>query len=113
MGIVITLGLSLLLANSIDLNEIAIIGSASFLLIFFIVNISAYKLRKTIHANAFLLILSSLATLGALITLLQHTYSSNPQAIGMFTLFIGSSIAFEFFYGRLVRGHLFHREYTI
>ena len=111
MGIVITLGLSLTLANSIDLNEIAIIGSASFLLIFFIVNVSAYKLREEIGASRALLLLSIAATFAALATLLTHTYSTNPHAIMMFTLFIVSSILFEYFYGRLVRGHLFHRKY--
>ena len=111
MGIIITLALSLTLANSIDLNEIAIIGSASFLLIFFIVNVSAFKLRKEISANSTILIIAIFATFTALMTLMYHTYSSNPYAIEMFILFICSSVIFEFFYGRLVRGHLFHRKY--
>jgi len=42
-GVLYTTLLSLVLANTIDLTEIAIIGSAGFLLIFFIVNISAYR----------------------------------------------------------------------
>jgi amino acid transporter len=111
MGILVTLGLSLVLANSIDLNAIAIIGSASFLLLFFIVNLSAYRLRKEIGAKSGILILSISATFLALFTLIYHTYSSNPQAILIFVLFIVSAISFEFFYGRLVRGHLFQRKY--
>ena len=111
MGIIVTLTLSLILANSIDLTEIAIIGSASFLLIFFIVNLSAFRLRKEIEANSFILFVSILSTFMALATLLYHTYSSNADAIIMFLLFIVSSLAFEFFYGRLVRGHFFNRKY--
>lgn len=111
MGVIVTLFFSLILANSINLDSIAIIGSASFLLIFFIVNVSAFKLRKKIGANVFILLLSSLLTLTALVTLLYHTYSSNFQAIVVFSLFILFSILFEFFYGKVVRGHLFHRKY--
>lgn len=111
MGIIITLSLSLLLANSININEIAIIGSASFLLIFFIVNISAFRLRKEIKANIFILILSSASTLMALITLIFYTYRTNQNAIFIFVSFIIVSLLFEFIYGRLIRGHIFNRKY--
>ena len=113
MGVLITLALSLFLANSINIDEIAIIGSASFLLIFFIVNLSALKLYKSLNANRYLLIFSSLATLMALVTLLFHTYSSNPKAIYIFSSFLVVSFVFEYFYGRLVRGHLFKRNYKV
>lgn len=111
MGVISTLSLSLILANSINIQEIAIIGSASFLLIFFIVNISAYRLRDKIGANKIIVILSSLFTLVALLTLVYHTYNSSPRAIIIFISFIFISIMFEFFYGRLIRGHLFQRKY--
>ncbi len=111
MGIIAILGLSLILANSINLDAIAIIGSASFLLIFFIVNLSAYKLREEISANKYILLLSISATFLALTTLMYHTYSSNPKAIFIFISFIFISICFEYFYGRLMRGHMFHRAY--
>ena len=112
MGIITTLLFSLILANSINLDSIAIIGSASFLLIFFIVNLSAFKLRKEIQANSFILLLSSTLTLSALVTLLYHTYSSNFKAIVVFSLFLLFSFLFEYFYGRFVRGHFFLRSYT-
>jgi len=111
MGVISTLGFSLILANSINIDEIAIIGSSSFLLIFFIVNLSAYKLRKEIKANWFILLLSSIATFSALSTLLYHTYGSNPKAIYIFIFFILFSVSFEFFYGKFIRGHLFKRSY--
>jgi amino acid transporter len=110
-GVIYTTLLSLVLANSIDLTEIAIIGSASFLLIFFIVNISAYTLRKEIDASSVMTILSSLLTMGALSTLMLHTYQSNPHAIILFGAFILISLLFELIYGRYVRGHMFHRSY--
>ncbi len=110
-GVLYTTLFSLILANTIDLTEIAIIGSASFLLLFFIVNISAYRLRVKIHASAFILLVSSILTLLALITLMFHTYTSNPRAVVIFMAFIIISLLFELIYGRFIRGSFFNREY--
>lgn len=111
MGVVFTLGFSLILANSIDLNAIAIIGSASFLLIFFVVNIAAFKLRRDIGAHTMITLIASLLSLSALSILLFYTYQSNPKAIWIFLAFITISYLFELFYGRLVRGHFFGKRY--
>ena len=111
MGVVYTVILSLLLANTIDLNEIAIIGSAGFLLIFFIVNVSAYKLRVAIGANKFIVILAALFSFMALVTLLVHTYTSNPKAVIVFMSFVIFSLLFELVYGRFMRKQFFYRSY--
>ncbi len=111
MGVVITAILSLIIANTINLTEIAIIGSASFLLIFFLVNISAYKLARKINANRIIILMACLASGAALATLLVHTYSSNTGAIGVFLSLICISVLFEFIYGRLIRGQFFQRSY--
>jgi len=110
-GVIYTTLFSLILANSIDLTQIAIIGSASFLLIFSIVNISAYRLRKEINASASITIFSTLLAFSALITLMLHTYYSNPNALIIFGAFILISLLFELIYGRYLRGHIFHRNY--
>jgi len=112
-GVLYTTLLSLILANSINLTEIAIIGSAGFLLIFLLVNIGAYRLHKEIKANKSILMLSSLLTFLALATLLFHTYSSNPHAIIIFISFIVIAILFELIYGRYIRGHFFGRKYKL
>lgn len=110
-GVLYTTIFSLLLANTIDLTEIAIIGSAGFLLIFFIVNVSAYRLKDEIHANRYILIFSSLFAFLALCTLLFHTYTSNPKALIIFMGFLLISTLFELIYGRYVRGQFFNRTY--
>ena len=110
-GVLYTTVFSLILANTIDLTQIAIIGSAGFLLLFFIVNVSAYRLHATIGASRTVLITSSTLTLLALSTLLLHTYRSNPHAVLIFMGFILVSGMFELIYGRYVRGHLFNRVY--
>ena len=111
MGVIWTTIFSLILANSINLSQIAIIGSAGFLLIFFIVNISAYKLRDKIEANKYILIISSTFSFFALATLLSYTYSTDPSAVVIFMCFVLVSLLFELIYGRFVREHLFKRKY--
>jgi len=111
-GVVFTLILSLIVANAIELSEIAIIGSASFLLIFFLVNLSALKLHKTIHANKYIIFIASITSFFALVILLYHTYYTNPKAITIFIVFIIISVVFELIYGRVYRGHIFQRKYT-
>jgi len=111
VGVVVTSLLSILLANSISLTEIAIIGSAGFLLIFFIVNVAAYRMREFIGANRWILMFAIFLSFMALGTLLYHTYSTNPRAIMVFFAFIIISVVFELFYGRFVRGQFFEREY--
>jgi len=111
MGVIYTTVFSLILANSIDLSQIAIIGSAGFLLIFFIVNLSAYKLKEQINASKYILMISILFSFFALVILLFHTYESNPKAIMIFLSFIIISLVFELIYGRYVRGHFFGRRY--
>ena len=112
-GVLYTTLFSLLLANTIDLTQIAIIGSAGFLLIFFIVNVSAFKLHDVIGANRYVLLISSTLALLALATLLLHTYRTNPDAVMIFMGFIIISGMFELIYGRYVRGQLFNRTYPV
>ncbi|MCB0289754.1 MAG: amino acid permease [Calditrichaeota bacterium] len=112
MGVIITTLISLAIANLFDITEIAIISSAGFLLIFSVVNISAYQLRREIGGNKPIILAATLASLAALATLLVRTYSDNPKAIWVFLALMGLSIGFELIYGRLIRGHFFSRRYT-
>ena len=110
-GIIITVLFSLVIANTINLDEIAIIGSAGFLLIFAFVNFSAFKLSNIINASKLITASSTLISISALFTLLIHTYTNNPRAIYVFISFIFISILFESIYGKLIRGHFFKRKY--
>ncbi|WP_258238871.1 APC family permease [Arcobacter sp. CECT 8985] len=111
LSVIITAFFSLILANSINLAQIAIIGSASFLLIFFIVNVAALKLYKQIKASKIILIISCIISFIALSTLIIHTYQTDKNAVIIFFAFILVSILFEVLYGRFVRKHMFNREY--
>ena len=111
VGVIVTTLLSLLLANSIDLTEIAIIGSASFLLIFTIINLSALKLAAKISARSGLALVSTVISLLSLLTLLVHTYEDSPQALWVFLAFILASVLFEWVYGKFFRGHFLSQPY--
>ena len=111
LGVWVTSILSFFLAISISLTEIAIIASAGFLLIFAIVNISAFKLAKEINANRIITLFAILCSVLALTTLLFHTYTSNPKAVVIFIIFMTFSLLFELIYGRFVRGHFLNRKY--
>jgi len=105
-GIYITTLFSLVIANSIELTEIAIIASAGFLLIFAVVNISAFKLKKEIQANGVILGLATISSLSALVLLLEHTYKKDVRAVIVFVGFIIFSIMFEVIYGYFIRKRL-------
>jgi len=110
-GVIVTAFFSLVIANSINLTEIAIIGSAGFLLIFTLVNISAFTLAVQIKASKFITLLASLISFSALVTLLIHTHKTDAKAVQVFLLFVAASIMFELSYGVYIRGHLFRRQY--
>lgn len=110
-GIGITTAISLVLANSIDLTQIAIIGSASFLLVFSIVNIGALKMYKEIGANRWILIFASCISSISLFLLLFHTYEKSINSLIIFFTFICFSIFFEYIYGKYIRGHFLKRSY--
>jgi hypothetical protein len=110
-GILTIAIISLFMANSIDLTEIAILGSAGFLLIFSVVNLSAFRLRRRIKARGGIPLLAFSVSTFALAILLYKTALSNPVSVLVFAGFVIASVLFEWFYGRLVRQHWFNRHY--
>ena len=111
MGVAVTAVISVLMANAINLKEIAIIGSASFLFIFALINASAFKLRKEIGGSRYIYIVAVLLSVTALMTLLINTFESNFRAIFVFVAFICVSVLFEMTYGKKLRGHFMGRRY--
>jgi len=102
-GVFITVVLSLLMANLINLASIAIIGSASFLLIFAFTNASAFRLAKEIGGVRWVYGAACAACTAALVTLLLRTWQDNPEALWVFASFLAIAFLFELSYGRLAR----------
>lgn len=77
IGLLITALLTLLVANTLHLESISTAGSSGFLLIFAVVNFSAYKRADRIQGSKIVPFLGSGLCLLALGTLLLQQYSSN------------------------------------
>jgi len=97
-GVLLTTSLSLLLANLVDLTGIAIMGSAGFLIIFAVVNLSNLKLAKVTGANRLIAGSGFFACIAALATLLNHTYKDNPESLAVVVGMVGSAFVFELVY---------------
>lgn len=103
IGVTLTAGLSLLLANLVDLHSIAIMGSAGFLLIFAFVNAAAVRLSREIGANRVVCVIATIACGAALAALLANTWTDNPTALFIFAGMLVAAVVFELSYGRLIR----------
>ncbi len=87
-GMIITAAITLLVANFLPLASISTAGSAGFLLIFAVVNMSAIKLAKETSGNRWISGIGAVLCMTALIALLwyaeAHTLTQFLSAIGLF-----------------------------
>ena len=100
-GVLLTAGLSLLLANLVDLTAIAVMGSAGFLIIFAAVNAANVKLAAETQGNRFVSSLGFFACVGALAALIYHTAEDNAHALWVVLGMIVVSFLFELVYPRI------------
>ncbi len=92
-GLIMISLISLIIVNTADLETISTAGSAGFLVIFLLVNIAAFKLRKEIDANPIIVGLATLGTGLALGVLIYTMYSNSPSQLGLlFSLLAGSAV---------------------
>jgi amino acid transporter len=105
-GVLAAGGLSLLMANLVDLRSIAMIASGGFLLIFASTNAAAVRLATDTGGKGWVSGLAGVACVGALATLLADTFQNNRLAFWAFLAFVVFAVAFELTYGRLRRKRL-------
>jgi len=110
-GVLVTACISLLIANTLDISSIAVIASASFLLVFALVNASAAALTKEINGRRWIHVLGAVCCGVSLSVLLVHAVLSDFSAIVVFLVFIVVSVLFEWIYGKTARGHFLGRSY--
>jgi len=112
-GLLITSGLTLLMANLFDLSSISVTGSAGFLLIFAAVNGSNLRLHNRTAGKRWLSGLGVVVCLAALGALVWQTAMRSPKDLWILALMIGSAFAIEAIYqtltGRVIRP-FFERE---
>jgi amino acid transporter len=98
-GLLITTGLTLIVANTLDLSSIALTGSAAFLIIFAAVNAAAARLatRRTHRALA---VAATIATVGSLAALVMQERTSNPRGVVIVGALVAGSFLLEATYRR-------------
>jgi len=94
-GLTITALLALLLINFSTLTTVASLGSATALMVFTLVNVSAFRLVKDSDKRRLLIALSIIACLFTLLVWMIYTYRSAPGAFVTFLVFLIAAIAAE------------------
>lgn len=102
IGLLITAVLTLLIANTLELESISTAGSAGFLLIFAIVNYVAFKLSKEISGKRIISLFGFLMCAIAFTTLLIQQYTSNFVGVIVILSIILCCFVIEYVYKKHV-----------
>jgi amino acid transporter len=99
-GLFITAGVTLVIANLLDLRSISTMGSAGFLLIFAAVNWANVKLCSCTGIRKAVSIAAMVVCLGAVVALVAETAINAPGTLWVLALMIGLSVGIEALYRR-------------
>ena len=94
-GLLITSGVTVLIANLVDLSSISTMGSAGFLLIFAAVNSANVVLAANTKSKRSISLLGAGLCLGALGSLIWQTASNSPGQIWLLFAMIGTAFFVE------------------
>ena len=103
VGLPVIAVLTLLLANTFNLESISTSGSAGFLLIFGLVNFVNYKLAKQIKSSKIIALTGFILCIMALTALLIQQFETNPQGAWIGISIIILSFIFEWIYKTLIK----------
>ena len=78
LGLLLTAGAALLVANFVPLEAISSLASAGFLIVFAAVNVANVKLAGTTHSRRSISVVGAGACFGALIALVAHIATTRP-----------------------------------
>lgn len=98
IGLAITAALTLIIANTLNLESISTAGSVGFLLIFAMVNYVAYKKSSEIKGNKLITLLATLLCLIALVALIVQQAESNLKGVLIAVGIVLGSFLLEFIY---------------
>jgi amino acid transporter len=99
-GLLLTSLLVIAMTLLFDLSGIAMMGSAAFLLVYSIVNAGHLRVLKQTGANAAVVWLSLLTSIGVFATLAVYTYQQQPLALLALAIIAGVSFTGEWMYRR-------------
>ncbi len=94
-GLLITTGLTLLVANAFDLTSIATLGSAGFLLIFAAVNAANARHARHTGSRAWISVAGAVACLIALGALIWQTSMTAPAKLWVLAAMVATAMAIE------------------
>jgi len=106
-GLLITSGLTLIIANLFDLSSISMMGSSGFLLIFAAVNASNVRLHSMTNSKRWLSVLGVILCLFALGTLIWQIWMVSPNKLWVLVIMVGVAFIIEatyrFFTNRVIK----------
>jgi amino acid transporter len=100
-GLLITSGLTLMVANLFDLSRISIMGSSGFLLIFAAVNMANARLSATTGSQRWIPALGTAVCLSALAILIAQRATTSPEELLIPVVMVGSAFLVETIYRRI------------
>lgn len=111
-GLLITSGLTVIVANLFDLSKISTMGSSGFLLIFAVVNFANVKLARQTNSYRWISFLATVACLGALLVLLVQTARTDPQNLWIILVMVLAAFMIEAVYRQFTNReiHLRHPQ---
>ena len=102
-GVLISAGIVLVVANTVDLSAIASVGSACSLMIFVLVGAAGYRLRATTGASAAIILVGIAVTLVVLAFFAVDTFRNAPQTFTAIVAIAALAVALDIVWKR-VRG---------
>ena len=100
-GLFITAILTLVVANTLNLESISTAGSIGFLFIFAMVNFVGFKLSDVIEGNKVIPFLGFILCMIALVVLVVQQFGSNPESIYIALGIIVTCFLMEFIYKKM------------
>ncbi|MBN3885793.1 MAG: APC family permease [Nostoc sp.] len=98
IGLFITSGITLIIANFFDISRISTMGSAGFLLIFAAVNLANARMYRYTKSKQWISILGTGICLVALGMLIWFALQTDPQTVWVLVLMVGVAICIEVIY---------------
>ena len=106
-GLYATAFIGLLLAYILNLDGVAAVCSATFIIIYLAVIAAHYRLRRITNANTGIIILSFLVVAAILVLLLYHQYQTNPRSFYTIIASYAGALIVEYMYraktGRVIK----------
>ena len=100
-GLTFSAAAAVVMLNLLDLTTVASLGSVTTLLIYFLVNLGAFRLFRDNAFSRFVILLSVLACLFAIVVWLLYTLKYAPASLGIFAGFIVLAVVIEVLMQRL------------